>query len=228
MGARAAVGDVGLADVLRGAAAGTFPDADGGVSVVPPWLPGVEAVVALTGHAWVATTLPLQVLLDAGADGFGAANDPRVLLAMAGARGSVDCLDVLLAGFGTGRTALPERHDLDDHPRVRHARRSRGDVHVHGDERGLVTIGTGVAGLPELSFEVPQSLRGTGRGRSLLAEARGLVPDGEPVLVAVAPGNAASLRAVLAAGFAPIGSVQVVLPRRPRSRSGGLLDALGY
>ena len=37
---------------------------------------------------------------------------------------------------------------------------------------------------------------------------------GEPVLAAVAPGNAASVRAILAAGFSPIGSVQLVRPSR--------------
>lgn len=212
MGERA--GGPHLAAVLREAARGRFPAVDGGMDVVPPWLPGVEGVVALTGHAYVATSLPREVVLAAGADGYGRANDPQVLLALAGPSGDVDCLDVLLVASGTGRTTLPERHDLDDHPRVRHARRSRAGVHVHGDDRGLVTVGTGVGGLAELSFEVPPGVRGHGHGRALLDEARGLVPEGEPVFAAVAPGNAASLRAVLAAGFVPIGSVQVVLPGR--------------
>jgi hypothetical protein len=46
--------------------------------------------------------------------------------------------------------------------------------------------------------------RGTGRG--LIGDALRLVPAGEPVFAAVAPGNARSLRAFLAAGFTPLGS----------------------
>jgi len=33
-----------------------------------------------------------------------------------------------------------------------------------------------------------------------------MVPDGEPVFMQTAPGNAASLRALLAAGYSPVGS----------------------
>ncbi len=55
-------------------------------------------------------------------------------------------------------------------------------------------------------------LRGRGHGRALLRDALALAPPGEPVFAAVAPGNAASLRALLAAAFVPIGSVQLVRP----------------
>jgi GNAT superfamily N-acetyltransferase len=182
------------------------------VEIVPPMLGGVEAVVSLTGHAVVATSLPADRLERVGIDGFGGASAPAVLTELAGPDGEVDVLDALLVRSGTGSTLLPERLDLDDHPRVRHARHWRSDVHVHGDARGLVTIGTGVGGLAELSFEVEPGRRGWGVGRALLSDALGLVPEGEPVLVCVAPGNAASLRAVLAVGFVPIGSVQLVRP----------------
>jgi GNAT superfamily N-acetyltransferase len=201
-----------LAQVLRDAALGRFPASDGAFEVVAPMPGGVEAVVALTGHALVATALPATRLERAGADGYGGASAPAVLTELAGPDGEVDVLDALLVRGGTGQTLLPERLDLDDHPRVRHARHWRSDVHVHGDERGLVTIGTGVGALPELSFEVETGRRGRGVGRALLADALGLVPEGEPVLACVAPGNAASLRAVLAVGFVPIGSVQLVRP----------------
>ena len=59
---------------------------------------------------------------------------------------------------------------------------------------------------------MPAAQWGRGVGRSLLADVRGLVGAGEPLLAAVAPGNAASLRALLAAGFVPLGSVQLVRP----------------
>jgi GNAT superfamily N-acetyltransferase len=205
-----------LGEVLRAAAGGRFPDPDGRVEVVTPDRPGVEAVVCFTGHAVLASGLPLEAVLAAGADGYGGATSARVMALLAGLDGEVNTLDALLVAAGTGRTALPERSDLADHPRVGYARRWRADVHVHGDERGLVTVGRGLGGLAELSFEVPDAARGQGHGRTLLRAALGLVPPGEPLLAAVAPGNAASLRAALAAGFVPIGSVQLVRPGRRR------------
>jgi RimJ/RimL family protein N-acetyltransferase len=83
---------------------------------------------------------------------------------------------------------------------------------VHADERGLVTLGVGIGGLPELGIEIDPDMRGHGHGRSLVDDARGLVPSGQPVIAAVAPGNAAALRTFLAADFRPVGSVQLVRP----------------
>ena len=87
---------------------------------------------------------------------------------------------------------------------------------MFGDERGIITLSRGLGGLLELSFEVDADRRGKGLGRSLLREALALTPLGEPLLAAVAPGNAASLRALLAAGFTPLGSVQLVRPGESR------------
>ena len=206
-----------LAVVLRGAAAGAFPPVDGLVDVVPPYLHGVEAVVSFTGHAVVVTRLPLEAVLEAGADGFAGATSIPVMTRLAGPGGTVDVLDALLVATGTGGGTLPRRLDLEGHPRVGYARAWRRDVRAFADERGLVTLSRGLGGLLELSFEVDAELRGAGRGRTLLREALALAPAGEPVLAAVAPGNAASLRALLAAGFTPLGSVQLVRPsdRRP-------------
>jgi GNAT superfamily N-acetyltransferase len=203
-----------IGQALQAAIEGGFPPSDGAVDVVEPYLAGVEAVVAFTGHAVVATELPGDRVLAAGADGYGGATSPAVAQLLAGPDGEIDTLDVLLVARGTGRTGLPEVSGAGGHPRVRHARHWRTDVSVHGDERGLVTIGRGVGWLPELSFEVHPDRRGAGAGRSLLADALGLVPEGEPVLAAAAPGNAASLRAILAVGFVPIGSVQLIRPSR--------------
>lgn len=203
-----------IAAALLAAADGRFPPVDGLVEAVPPYLDGVEAVVCFTGHALVATALPLAELLAAGADGFGGATSPSVVTLLAGPDGSVDVLDALLVARGSGGGSLPARPDLADHPRVRHARGWRDDVRVFGDEHGLVTLARGLGGLCELSFEVIPDRRGRGHGRALLREALALVPAGEPVFAAVAPGNAASLRAALAAGFTPIGSVQLVRPGR--------------
>ena len=43
-----------LAGLISAAAAGRFPDADGGWQRMPPWRAGLEAVVAFTGHAVLA------------------------------------------------------------------------------------------------------------------------------------------------------------------------------
>jgi hypothetical protein len=203
-----------LGAALLAAADGVFPPVDGLVEVVPPYLEGVEAVVSFTGHSVVATTLPLEELVAAGADGFAGATSLPVLSLLAGPDGKVDVLDALLVAHGTGDASLPERPDLGDHPRVRYARTWRADVRVFGDEQGLVTLARGLGGMCELSFEVAQDRRGRGHGRTLLREARALVPAGAPLFAAVAPGNAASLRALLAAGFAPIGSVLLIRPAR--------------
>ena len=202
--------------MLRAAVRGQFPPDDGAVSVVPPWRDGVEAVVSFTAHAVVATTLSGIRLDAAGIDAYSGAFAPAVILELAGPDGVVDSLDLVLGATGTGRTGLPERPDLAGHPRVRHAAAWRTGVHVHADSRGLITVSRGVGGVAELSFEVPPDRAGAGTGRSLLADGRGLVPLGEPVLALVAPGNARSLRSALAAGFVPLGAVQLVRPGRLR------------
>jgi GNAT superfamily N-acetyltransferase len=202
----------GLGAILRDAARGRFPDADGGIDTVAPYRPGLEAMVGFTGHAVAVTELPRDRLLAAGADGFAGATSLPVMMCLAGPDGELDVLDVLLLGVGTGSGGPPVRDDLEGHERVMYARRHRDRVRVHGDARGLLTLGLGLGGLFEVSFAVEPDRRGRGHGRSLLLDGLGLVPAGEPVLAAVAPGNAASLRAVLAAGFGPIGSVQLVHP----------------
>jgi RimJ/RimL family protein N-acetyltransferase len=82
---------------------------------------------------------------------------------------------------------------------------------VYGDETGLVTIGRGVVDRLEVSVEV-FTAGIAGAGRRLIAEALGLVPAGEIVFAQVAPGNAASLRAFLSCGFAPIGAETLLRP----------------
>jgi hypothetical protein len=197
--------------VWLAAAACEFPPVDGGVSFVPPLRDGLEAVVSFTGHAFLATALPRPALAAVPLDGFGAALDPAVLRRLAGDAGEVGVLDATLVARGRGGGRLPPRTDLDEHPRVRHARGLRGAVRVHGDDRGLVTVASGHAGRTEISVEVfDGGNRGT--GRALLAEALGLVPAGRPVFAAVSPGNARSLRAFLAVGFCPVGSEVWIRP----------------
>jgi L-amino acid N-acyltransferase YncA len=69
----------------------------------------------------------------------------------------------------------------------------------------VLILGRGLAGRLEASFEVEPAQRSRGLGRALALAARSMVPEGEPLFAQVTPGNAGSLRAVLAAGFRPIG-----------------------
>jgi hypothetical protein len=189
-----------LLDVLHAAADGVFPPADGQAVFLPPLPRGAAAVVSLTGRAYLATDRRVP-----GLDGFGSALQPDVLRRIAGER-EIGTLDVTLVARGQGGGSLPVRTDLEDHPRVRHARALRDSVQVYGDERGLVTVAAGLAGRTEMSVEVTAP----GTGRALIREALRLVPPGAPLFAAVAPGNARSLRAFLAVSFVPLGSEVVI------------------
>lgn len=208
-----------LLDVLLRAAGGTWPAVDGGVDFVPPLGPGLRCVLSFTGHAYVATDQAESAFADLALDGFGRAVDPATLLRLAGPGGEVGVLDATLAGRGLGGGRLPERPDLAAHPRVRHARRLRRDVRVYGDDRGLVTLGRGLAGRLELSIEVNAGRQGRGLGAGLLADGLALVPAGEIVFAAVSPGNVRSLKLFLAAGFTPVAS-EVIVTTAPASAPG--------
>lgn len=211
-----------LAAVLADAAAGHFPPVDGGWRRVPPWRPDLQAIVSFTGHAVLAVDPGIadERLVGLGVDGFGGAHDPRVITDLAGAGGWIDSLDAVLLGRGTGdragRPALVARPDLADHPRVRFARAVRDDVRVLGyrdpDRDAVAVICRGLAWLTEMSFELEDDRRRHGAGTALVRDALGAIPRGRLVVAAAAPGNAASLRALLAAGFVPVGSLQLFRP----------------
>jgi len=201
----------GLLQMLHDAARGRFPDVDGEVTFLGPLDAGLEAVVSFTGHAVIASRFGADAFFDLAPNGFGSALDPRLLLRMAG-DGEVGMIDVTLVSFGSGVDALRPACDLDDHPRVAHARSLRSSVSVFADSDGLVTIGRGLAGRTEVSVELFGDRHGNGLGRRLIESAVGNVPEGQPVFAAVSPGNARSLRAFLAAGFVPIGSEVIVRP----------------
>ena len=124
-------------------------------------------------------------------------------------------IDVLMVAPPADRAddslELWRRDDLHDHPRVARAGRYRPDIVVYGDRQhgephGVLIIGRGVAGRWEMAYEVAPAARGHGLGRRLAAAASALVPGDVPVFAQVSPGNAASVRACLAAGYIPIGS----------------------
>jgi hypothetical protein len=218
-GARPPGAEHPLAGLLTAAAAGRFPDPDGGWRRVPPWRAGLEAVISFTGHAVfaVAHDIPDHRLAALGANGFGGAHDPRLITALAGPEGWIDCLDMLMAGRGTRRAGAPPpligRPDLATHPRAEFAARIRSHPQVLGypdpDRSALAIISQGIAGLTELSFELEPGRRGRGGGSQLAADALAAVSAGQLAVAAVALGNAASVRALLSAGFVPLGSVQL-------------------
>lgn len=199
-----------LHDLLTDAANGRFPAVDGAVTIMPPLAFGWECAVAFTGHAVIATARPAADVLARRPDGFGGAMAPDFLRWLAGPGGHVNDLDVMLVRRGTGTSTLAPTTALDHHARVQYARQYRADVVVYGDERGLVTIGAGLAGRREMSVEAITHDRGI--GTALIGEAIGLVPEGELLFAAVSPGNARSLRAFLGLGFVPIGSEVLIRP----------------
>lgn len=211
-----------LLAILHDAAEGRFPPVDGGVEVLPPDAAGTWAIVEFTGHAFVLGEVELARLEEAGADGFGGAGHPDVLRLLAGEDGWIGCHDAVLAvrtGHPPTEPPLAVRTDLEDHPRVARAREHRRDVTVYGDDRGLVVIGRGLAGRTEMAVElVDPAAGGHGRGRQLIRRALAALPDEGWVFAQVSPGNAASLRAFLAAGFTPIGSEVLVHPERRNLR----------
>jgi GNAT superfamily N-acetyltransferase len=203
-----------LSALLQAAARSRFPTPDGTVEILPPLDGKVDAVVAFTAHSAVAVGLPaedIRAQLDP-AD-FGATMSATFLAWVSDRlRTPPGVLDNVLVAparaAGDGDIALVQRDDLADHPRVSRATRYRSDLHVFTDESGagVLLVGRGLAGRWEMAFEVDGDARGRGLGRALAAAAPTLVPEREYVFAQASPGNAASMRAVLAAGYTPIGS----------------------
>ncbi|HCT77579.1 MAG TPA: GNAT family N-acetyltransferase [Micromonosporaceae bacterium] len=105
----------------------------------------------------------------------------------------------------------PKREDLN-HPRVLRAKRYRQEVTVYQAEGGILIIGRGVGGRWEAAVEVDEQARGKGLGRALALAARHLIPAERPIWAQIAPGNASSVRAFLAAGFVPVGAEALLVP----------------
>ena len=200
---------------LIAAANGQFLARDGRVEVYRPDVDEQQAVVEFTAHAFVLTDRDPDEVLARGANGLGGASSPDLLRWLAGSDSWIGGHDVVLVTPGTGGGSLPERNDLDDHPRVLRSREHRRDVRVYGDETGLVTIGRGLVDRLELAVELlVQSEQRGGSGLRLIEAARALVPAGDLLWAQVAPGNAASLRAFLRSGFVPVGAETLIgLPK---------------
>jgi hypothetical protein len=105
-----------LAIMIADAAEGRFPAPDGGWHRVPPWRDGLEGVVSFTAHSvlTVGPDVPDSRLAELGADGLGGADHPRLVTALAGPGGWIDCLDMLLAARGTAATDGTDGTDVTD------------------------------------------------------------------------------------------------------------------
>ena len=109
----------------------------------------------------------------------------------------------------TGHAVFAVAPDIPDHLLDSLGADGFGGAHDPRLVTALAIISEGIAGLTELSFELEPGRRGQGGGATLVRDALSVLPAGELAVAAVAPGNAASLRALLAARFAPLGSLQL-------------------
>jgi GNAT superfamily N-acetyltransferase len=210
------VADHPLRQILTEAALGRPPVADGGLTVLPALPGGRHCVVAFTAHHVIAA--------DIDEDTVRQRLDPNDLSQPLGAHflmflagwvgagpGPIDMVMTAPAPeLADDSLELWRRDDLADHPRVRRAGRYRPEIAVyadrqHGEPDGVLITGRGVAGRMEMAYEVAPAARGRGLGRRLAGAASTLVRD-EPVYAQVSPGNVASVRACLAAGYQPLAS----------------------
>jgi len=205
---------------MHDAASGRFPPADLKVEVLGPPAGRADAVVAFSGHNLVAATVdPDEVRAHLPNDDPGAPMSPAFLTWL-GSRlrtepGVLDVVLVAAADNAPSAKPLVRRDDANAHDRVQRAQQYRSDVEVYSDREhsGVVIIGRGLAGRLEVSIEVDPEHRGGGIGSALARSALSLVSPGEHLFAQVSPGNVASLRAFLHAGYRPICSEVLFLRR---------------
>ncbi len=209
-----------LGRLLTEAAAGRFPPADGGVTVIPQPSERDAGVLAFTAHSVIFTDAdPDWVRRQLPPDDLAASLSPPFLRALSTATsrrvGSIDLLCFAESLDGPPPVELtPEPEST--HSRLLRALSYRDEVRAWRADGGIVLLGRGVAGRLETAIEVSEDRRGLGLGRLLATAARHLIPPGTILWAQVAPGNAASVRAFLAAGFVPVGA-EVLLAAYPKS-----------
>lgn len=199
-----------LAEIIRRAEDGVLPAADGTVEVVLSPSPRAAAVVGFTAHFVVAADVDEAWVRERVPDGdLTAPMSPLFLHSLESHLGRhVSCIDMMcMAPPLTGPPPIDlEEVTSSNHPRVQRAMRYRDDIRVWSAPGGVLIIGRGLAGRWEAAVEVDDDARGRGVGRLLARAARHLTAADRPVWAQVTPGNAASVRAFLHAGFSPIGS----------------------
>ncbi|HEX2141695.1 MAG TPA: GNAT family N-acetyltransferase [Candidatus Limnocylindria bacterium] len=208
-----------LRRLLNDAAEGRFPPADFSVEVLSSPPGRSDAVVAFSAHNVIAASLQADEVHARLTDDDPATPMSAPFLAWLGRRldaspGALDMVMVAPRSPEPGQR-LSLATDTAGHARVERAQRYRSDVQVYrsDDGHGLVILGRGLADRWEVSIEVEPASRGRGLGRELAVAAASLVPAGEPLFAQVSPGNVASVRAFLAAGYHPICSEVLFLRR---------------
>ncbi|KAB8167767.1 GNAT family N-acetyltransferase [Streptomyces sp. 3MP-14] len=211
-----------LAEVLRAAARGEFPPADGGFTVLPQPGPRDAGVLGMSAHAVIFADVEpgwvRKALLAASPDQLAAPLGPAFLVALGAETGRrVNIVDMLtVAPALPGRPEVPLTEIIEtDHPRVVRARRFRDAVRVWTTDGGVLVLGRGVAGRWEIAIEVDEDARGRGLGRALALAGRQLLPEGELLWSQQPPGNARSVRAFQAAGFRPVGGEALLVVDGP-------------
>ena len=211
-----------LLEILKEAACGRPPVADGSITVLPTLPGGRHCVLGFTAHHVIAAAIDEDTVrqrLDP--TDLSQPMSAHFLMFLAGWVGAnPGPIDILMTApapdVADDSLELWRRDDLDDHPRVRRAGRYRPELAVyadrqHGEPDGVLIIGRGVAGRMEMAYEVAPAARGHGLGRRLASAAPTLARD-EPVFAQVSPGNVASVRACLAAGYRPLASEVLFTP----------------
>jgi GNAT superfamily N-acetyltransferase len=212
-----------LESSLCDAERGMWPGADGSIVAVPAVSGAVGAVFAFTAHVFVAVDGLGQEDLDAAIpDGdLSAPLNPPFLSRLEARTGAlVNNVDAVLLAPASPAAGIPSwliETDAPDHPRVRRSVRHRTQTRVFGCDGGLVLVGRGLAGRMEMAFEVDPAYQGGGLGRRLAAASLGIAAEVDEscthVWAQCAPGNAASMRTLLAAGFAPVGAEALLFGR---------------
>jgi GNAT superfamily N-acetyltransferase len=206
-----------LTALLAAAAAGQYPPPDGAVTIVPQPSGRDAGVIGFTAHAVVFTSAePGWVREQLAAGDLAAPLTPAFLQALCQHTGrhahSIDMVCVAAPLPGPPAGLVPYRDS--SHPRIARALRYRDDVRCWRADGGVVVLGRGVAGRWEVSVEVDAGRRGHGLGRRLAVAARQLVPGRGPLWAQIAPGNAASVRAFLAAGYRPVAAEALLTTSR--------------
>jgi GNAT superfamily N-acetyltransferase len=215
-----------LADILDQAAEGRYPPTDGGVTILAAQpSPRAAGVIAFTAHAvifidadaeWVAGLLPpgdlsaplTPAFLDVLCARTGRHAQSTDVLALATPRPGQPGIDLKPLTASAGGAL---------HPRLARAHRYRDDVRAWQADGGIVMLGRGVGGRWEVAVEVDPDRQSRGLGRRLARAARHLVPGGAPLWAQIAPGNVASMRAFLAAGYVPAGAEALLIATRDRA-----------
>ncbi|HEY0806589.1 MAG TPA: N-acetyltransferase [Pseudonocardiaceae bacterium] len=208
-----------LADLMREIADGYPPRQVPELLVLSPPDERSVGVLAFAGYNVVSADVPEEWIRNwLPEPDLAAPLQPPFLTVLAAATGrTLDNLDMTLVASATGRDNGMDLTELDEFleplpPRLARALAQRIGVRAWRCPGGLLTLGRGVGGRWEVSVEVEPALRGFGLGRGLFTAARGLLPAGAHVWAQVAPGNAASVRAALAAGFRPAGAEVLLWP----------------